>query len=146
MLLGAYNLLEKEETGVVQREVNEIHVHPDWKVYNDNYDADISIFVLNENVVFTNYIRPVCMPDDDIVNNDVTGSIVGWGLTESGAKANLEYPKQAFTKALNASYCLTTDPYVAFLSSIRTFCGTGGDGAPNKGIINEIFYDEIIFR
>lgn len=121
------------ERGVIQREVSDIYVHPDWKVYGDKYDADIAIFVLSRDVPFTNYVRTVCLPGNNIVFDGVKkGSIVGWGIADKG-KANLEFPRRAFTNALNASYCLTMDPYVAFLSSTRTFCGTGGDGSPNKG-------------
>lgn len=75
VLLGVYNLDSKLERGVQQRDVDQIHVHPDWKVYHEKYDADIAIFVLNNIVVFTRYIRPVCITaDDDIVHN-VRGSI-----------------------------------------------------------------------
>lgn len=75
MLLGAYNIDSKIERGVQQRDVAEIHVHPDWKVYHEKYDADIAIFVLSHTVVFTNYIRPVCIPVDDDIFHDVQGSI-----------------------------------------------------------------------
>lgn len=76
VLLGVYNLDVKIERGTQQRDVEEIHVHPDWKVFNEKYDADIAIFVLSEIVDFTKYIRPICMPDDD-PPIDATGSIVG---------------------------------------------------------------------
>lgn len=75
VLLGAYNIDSKVERGVQQRDVVEIHVHPDWKVYHDRYDADIAVFVLRYNVVFTNYIRAVCIPEDDDVFHDAKGSI-----------------------------------------------------------------------
>lgn len=51
-------------------------MHPDWKIFNEKYDADIAIFVLSDNVEFTKYIRPICMPEDD-VEIDTMGSIVG---------------------------------------------------------------------
>lgn len=131
MLLGAYNLSIRER-GAIQRDVAYIYVHPDWKVYSDKYNADIAIFVLSKTVQFTNYIRPVCMPPEDVVDHSAKGSIVGWGIADKG-KVNLEFPRRAFTYALNASYCFQMDPYLAFLSSTRTFCGSGGDGSPNKG-------------
>lgn len=131
MILGAYNLSIRER-GVIQSDVSAIYVHPDWKVYGDKYDADIAIFTLSRIVQFTNYIQPVCMPAQNSVVSGSRGSIVGWGISDKG-KSNLEFPRRAFTNALNASYCLTSDPYIAFLSSTRTFCATGGDGSPNKG-------------
>lgn len=73
--LGAYNLDSKIERGVQQKDVIEIHVHPDWKVYHDKYDADIAIFVLSTSIFFTNYIRPVCIPEDNEPFAGVKGSI-----------------------------------------------------------------------
>lgn len=133
VLLGAHNLTSTFEKGVKRHDVNEIHVHPDWNAFSQSYDADIAILVLSEFVTFTNYIRPVCMPTDDDIIDGATGSIVGWGLTENRTRAHLEYPKQTLTNALNASYCLTTDSYVAIFSSKRSFCGGEGDGSPKKG-------------
>lgn len=76
VLLGAYNLDVKIERGVQQRYVEEIYVHPDWKPFNEKYDADLAILALSEIVEFTTYIRPICMPDDD-PPIDAMGSIVG---------------------------------------------------------------------
>lgn len=76
MLLGAYNLDVKIERGVQQRYVEQIFVHPDWKAFNDKYDSDIAVFLLNDIVDYTQYIRPICLPDDD-VPVDAIGSIVG---------------------------------------------------------------------
>lgn len=85
--LGAYNLTNIRETGAVNRNVSEIIVHPDWEVYEDDYDADIAILVLSDHVPYTNYIRPVCLPfeDDatDISAVDVDGYVVGWGLPDN---------------------------------------------------------------
>lgn len=76
VLLGVYNLDVKIERGTQQRDVEEIYLHPDWKAFNDRYDADIAIFVLSDIVEFTKYIRPICISDDDLPI-DAIGSIVG---------------------------------------------------------------------
>ncbi|KAJ6648828.1 Serine protease gd [Pseudolycoriella hygida] len=131
VLLGAYNIDSKLERGVEQRDVAQIYIHPDWKVYHEKYDADIAIFLLGDSIVFTNYIRPVCLPTDDQPFNDVKGSIVGWGLAKNTTKRE-SIPRHAFTNALNDSYCYTTEEFIAAFSSTRTFCG-GGDGSPNRG-------------
>lgn len=133
VLLGAYNLSAINETGVLRSKLHEIYVHPDWKANKVNYDADIAILVLIETVKFSNQIRPVCMPTNDVIIDGVNGSIVGWGLTENGTNDHLQYPRRAQTNALNSVYCLTTDPELAYLLSTRSFCGSGGDGGPNKG-------------
>lgn len=76
VLLGAYNLDLKVESGAQQKDVNEIYVHPDWSAVSIKYDADLAILVLKEIVEFTRYIRPICMPDD-YPPVDVKGSVVG---------------------------------------------------------------------
>lgn len=76
VLLGAYNLDQKVERGVQQRDVEEIYLHPDWRAFSEKYDADLAILVLHRIVEFTNFIRPICMPDDD-PPVDTLGSIVG---------------------------------------------------------------------
>lgn len=122
----------KNETGTLRIKVNEVYVHPDWKDYELNYDADIAILDLSETVTFSNQIRPICVPSDDVITDGVRGSIVGWGLTENGSDNHLKYPRHAYTNALNASYCLTADPELAYLSSTRSFCGRGKEGGPNQ--------------
>ncbi|XP_037039164.1 prostasin-like [Bradysia coprophila] len=132
VLLGAYNLDLKIERGIEQRDVEAIYLHPDWRAFSDQYDADLAILVLSRIVEFTKYIRPICMPADDLPI-DTPGSIVGWGLSERSTDNHPEsIPLHAYTKALNDSYCYTTQQFLALFSSTRVFCG-GGEGSPNKG-------------
>ncbi|XP_037043063.1 insulin-like growth factor-binding protein complex acid labile subunit [Bradysia coprophila] len=128
--LGAYNLTAVNESGVVNRNVTQIHMHPDWSVLEEKYDADIAILVLNENVTFSSNIRPVCLPTDDVNIEEVKGMVVGWGVTENGTAEGI--PRQTETMALNDSYCYRTDNVIARYSSERSFCGVG-NGTPNKG-------------
>lgn len=132
--LGAHNLTVKDEKGVVQSNITEIHVHPDWDANNDNYDADLAILELSANVVFTDYIRPICLPEWDAYVDgatvDIGGVIVGWGLDQN--KIHEEIPKETDIQALNDSYCYRSNVGIVSLSSARTFCGIGV-GTPNRG-------------
>lgn len=128
--LGAHNITAKSELGMVERNVTAIHVHPQWDVYENEYDSDIAILVLNDKVMFTNFIQPVCMPGD-VALDGVVGPIVGWGITNNGTIAVT--PQYTVTKILNASYCYKKDPPIISFSSSNTFCGGEGDGTPNKG-------------
>ncbi|XP_037027728.1 uncharacterized protein LOC119068294 [Bradysia coprophila] len=132
VLLGAYNLDLKIESGAQQKDVNEIYVHPDWSAFSIKYDADLAILVLNETVVFTRYIHPICMPVDD-PPIDVKGSVVGWGLTENSTMRPSSHLRLTTTKILNDSYCYTTKPKFAFVSSTRVFCSDGESGSPSRG-------------
>lgn len=65
-------------------DVSKIHVHHDWDLYSENFDADIAILVLSQVITFNFYIQPICLPDDDVTTDDVEGRIVGWGYAENG--------------------------------------------------------------
>lgn len=136
--LGAYNLTIKNERGVILRNVTDIHIHSEWDVFEDQneaYDADIAILVLSDSVVFNNYIRPICLPNDsDNIDGgtiNITGVIVGWGLSENATHEQI--PRQAFIKTLNDSYCYRRHHGIVSLASARTFCGAYGDGTPGQG-------------
>lgn len=135
MHLGAYDLSSKNEEGAVTRSVSKIDVHPDWNVYKKKFDADIAILTLSENVTFSDFIQPVCIPANDTAIDDapinVKGFIIGWAL--EGNQTHAEIPRHAHTKVLNASYCLTTDPHLAQFASQRTFCGENDNISPNLG-------------
>lgn len=133
--LGAYNITEENETGAVQRNVSNIYVNPDWKPYGDKYDADLAILVLSENVTFSLFIQPICVPANDVVIDgaviDLRGTVIGWGLGES--KTHEEIPKEIVARALTNSLCYRTDPGIIQSLSHRSFCPQGEDGSPNKG-------------
>lgn len=118
--------------------VTKIFTHPDWNVYDDAYDADVAVLLLNETINFTNYIQKVSLPADDLSIDsdtiDVIGTSVGWGLAES--KTPEEIPMQAEIQTMNNSYCYLSDPGVLTLSSRRTICGKGNEYAKGKGTPN----------
>lgn len=138
MKLGAFNLTIKNEEGAVWMNVTKIFTHPDWNVYDDAYDADVAVLLLNETINFTNYIQKVSLPADDLSIDsdtiDVIGTSVGWGLAES--KTPEEIPMQAEIQTMNNSYCYLSDPGVLTLSSRRTICGKGNEYAKGKGTPN----------
>ncbi|XP_062854219.1 transmembrane protease serine 9-like [Trichomycterus rosablanca] len=67
----------------ISRGVIEVIKHPN---YNDiTKDNDITLLLLDAPVVFTDYIRPVCLPSDQSVFTAGTRCwITGWGDIESG--------------------------------------------------------------
>lgn len=142
MHLGTHNLTATTENGIIQANVTEIYINPDWDPYDDRYDADLAILALNHNIIFTALIRPVCMPSDSVkidgATIDISGTIVGWGFTKNNIIN--EMPRQALVTALNDSYCYSIDNFMALYTSNRTFCGGFGDGNPNYGDSGGGFY------
>lgn len=109
--LGAYNLTDRSESDAVNRSVMQILIHPDWNVNEENYDGDIAILVLTENITFSNHIRPVCMPPVDYFLDGLPGTVVGWGKTENGTAEDI--PRKIEVNALNDTYCYETSDGIA---------------------------------
>lgn len=126
-MLGRYNLDNAVEPGFVQKEVAKIVTHHDWTFEEGQWDADISVLILDSTVPFNDYIRPVCIPTnpEEMKKHD-HGYVVGWGKTETKAVANT--PSQVKVRNVNENVCLRQDPAFRLISSERTF-GAGGKGA-----------------
>lgn len=134
MLLGAYGLTTNSSSATKHINVSEIHVHPDWKEFSEaRYDADIAIILLNDSVIFTNFIQPVCMPRDDDVTDAARGFIVGWDVEE-------QTPKQSVITTFNNLFCYTTNSQVILPLSTRMFCGIGEAGTPIRYVSGGGFF------
>lgn len=133
VLLGAYDIMSKNEMEVQQRDVQEIHIHPEWNVFSYRYDANLAILLLSEKVLFTDYVRPVCIPAYDSVIDNLRGSVVGWGLALTGMKQSTAVLQRSSVSSLDNNYCIRIDPDTAFILSPRTFCGRNDDGFVSIG-------------
>lgn len=135
--LGAFNLTNTNETGVIQRNVSKIFIHPDWDSFERRFDADVAILVLSENVTFNNNIQPVCIPTTGF-NGNMVGTVVGYSFRK-GDEIHAEIPRRVVVRAVSSAHCFRQDDAVRPYSSDRTFCG-GTIG------ICIYFYIKTIFR
>ncbi|XP_072395725.1 phenoloxidase-activating factor 1-like [Diabrotica undecimpunctata] len=65
--------------------IESLSFHEDYDANNKISSNDIAIIKLNQTVEYTDFIRPICLPDSDkeIKRNDQL-QMAGWGLTEHG--------------------------------------------------------------
>lgn len=131
-----HNLSAKNDVGVVRANIEEIRVHPDWDPYfSSDFNADLALLVLSENVSFSRTIRPVCLPADSTNPSsetiDLKGTVIGWGLTDANNSGNIQ--RQASITAVNDTFCYHKDEAVTSFSSNYTFCGGFGNGYPSLG-------------
>lgn len=127
VLLGVYNISMATEVGRVTSTVRSINVHQHWNTNVQTYDGDIAVLELTDEIKFNNYIRPICIADEDSpIVRARNGTVVGFGKTRNGQISNvakkLEIPILDFTKCVKES-----SDFESFASA-RTFCGGSADG------------------
>lgn len=72
-------------SAVVKKYLKRIIPHPNYNPYT--FDNDIALMELDSPVMFTDYIRPICLPaaqHDFPMGNTVW--ITGWGATREGGE------------------------------------------------------------
>lgn len=128
--LGRYDIFDWAETNYVPTDFSQVNVHRDYKGRDLSFDSDIAILVMKETVTYTRFIQPICLwtfsSSVDVIVGE-RGTLVGWGRTETGDIATkakvLEVP------IVSESECLRADPSFAHITSNRTFCAGGRNGA-----------------
>lgn len=128
VLLGAQKINKSNEIGRVTVEVSKILVHSSWNPQIDRYNGDIAVLILEQNVAFSNYIQPVCLPKIGVkMKNLNDGVIVGFGKSESSVSHENE-PSKASTPIQDAVKCFSKFPKLAGIAAHKTFCGGNANG------------------
>lgn len=65
--------------------ISEIIIHPNFK--KPSFYNNIALYRLEKDVVFSSYIRPICLNTDKLLKPSVATAI-GWGITEIGSFHN----------------------------------------------------------
>lgn len=132
MLFGAYDLNDLFQTGALSSSPIEIFIHPDWNPFNKRYDADIAALVVEDDIPYTKFIRPICLsPVEQNVNE---GYVTGWGESEDKTKEHENLPKQIKIPILANENCIFESPEFSKIASVRTFCGGSRDNiGPCRG-------------
>lgn len=120
LVLGKHNIRTWLKHSQI-RDVQEIHVHPEYK---QPADGDIAIMEMTSPVQFTSTIRPVCLWNEDVNVNNIfgqTGRVLGWGKDENN-KEFVEDARQLEIPVATNEKCLRSDIGFLTLTSERTFC------------------------
>ncbi len=92
----------------IERKIRDISTHPDfYKKTGASYN-DVAVLTLDKAVVFSDNIRPVCLPETAVEKADhLTGSAVsvsGWGITSVRTTEPSEVLKTAHVQIYNQRY------------------------------------------
>lgn len=126
---GRFDLSVENEIGSRNSLIFDIVIHADWRYDHHKYDADLSILVLEETVKFSDFIQPICLPKQS--NDEVTGTgtVVGWGKSETSGDSSDTTQMKLQIPTIDPAVCYPTFPALAKYSSNRMFCG----GYDNQG-------------
>lgn len=73
--------------------VENVIAHPNYKPNSKNQENDIALIRLNRNIIFTDWIKPICLPVEPRLRNanyDGVGlQVLGWGFTSSARDGEL---------------------------------------------------------
>lgn len=67
--------------------IENVIAHSNYKPNSKNQEYDIALIRLNRNIIYTNWIKPICLPVESRLRNmnyDGTAvQVLGWGFTSS---------------------------------------------------------------
>ena len=126
-VIGVHNISDLVEVSSATHKVWQVIIHDSWDYNSDEYDADISLVVLETEVDLSDRFKVgiVCLPPASKKKFMGTGTVVGWGFSEV-SEANHEYfdstPNEVDLSAVTRLQCEKTGYDLIIASSERTFC------------------------
>lgn len=121
IILGLRNLNDTTEPGRKELSAKKVVIHPNWdRNFNVNYDGDIAIITLTEDVTFSRYIRPICIPDESVVSI-TSGQTSSWGFFDESQTVS-EIPLRKVIDFFEHEECLDREPILIALIWRQSFC------------------------
>jgi secreted trypsin-like serine protease len=98
LIAGAHNLSSTTETAMRQlRTIKQIFFHPQYNSLT--IENNIAVLRVNTSFIFTKYVQPACLSDDEIQsNNEVI--VISWGGEQLRGTSN-KILKQIYTTVVN---------------------------------------------
>jgi hypothetical protein len=111
-----------------------IIIHEDWNTEVDSYDADIALLLLEDELTFTKFIKPICLWENFDLPFADEGIIAGWGKHLIEGDDNEKVPRQLKVPIVGQEDCIIGNIGLTTLASKRTFCGgSRGSAGPCNG-------------
>lgn len=127
-LLGKVNLAA-EESGSFNATISELIPHWNWDPMVVRGEADIGIAVLRTKVEYSQYIKPICLFNENsnrLYGN--FGTISGWGATEKNPKNTNDVALETDVEIAGVFKCLLKHAELLAISTETGLCGINGDG------------------
>lgn len=101
--LGEHDVSLEGEDDVQEMKVEKVLTHPDYQ--GRITENDIALIKLDKSVIFSNFVRPICLPREDI---DLTGSTAwstGWGNSNLAGQRNKNILQEIVQEVLGNEEC-----------------------------------------
>ncbi|XP_070509695.1 CLIP domain-containing serine protease B4-like [Chironomus tepperi] len=116
----------------VEIEIENIIVHEDYNASSRMRYNDIALIKLKENVTFSSYIKPICLPIDDFVRNmNMTGhhvEVAGFGLTNLASRTSSVRKMKLGLKINPQRYCEEIYARYDVVLNSKQICAGGEKG------------------
>lgn len=120
VILGAHDFTDQFEEGRVSSGVKESKIHDSWNPSVIEFGGDVAILKLSNLVTFSEYIRPVCMPDVKITQISI-GILAGWGYYDNSGTVSSE-PRKVELDIISDGQCFREDQRLVAISTNEMFC------------------------
>lgn len=122
-------------------------MHNKWQTENRNYDADIALITVKNEVSESLYVKPILLPnrtETESLLKITEGFVVGWGRDSSTNRSHETIPKELQLPIQTDSVCLRSNIAYTRITSERTFCAGSQDGkGPCTGDSGSGFFVEL---
>lgn len=140
IFLGAHKIRQLVEPGKATFAVEEIHIHDNWNPHTAEYDGDIAVIKLTEKVFFNTYIRPVCLPNEQVLSI-FNGTVVGWGVHDD-TDITSNFPRKLEMSILDRFECVKKKPKLLPIFASTMFCAGKDEAGVCGGDSGSGFYVE----
>lgn len=100
--------------------ISHYKIHPDWNPFGEDYDADIAILFLKNKLIFSQTLRPICLPSEESKINYETKKL----LISPERRKNrfLGTNKILKLSVIENRECAQYSMYISKILGIRSFC------------------------
>ena len=121
LVFGAFDIENHHEPGRIIKSVSEIFVHENWNSYTKRFNDDIAVLVLEEDIQFSIFIRPICISDR--IRHVEVGTVAGWGKTALSSSYHEKFPTQINVSMVQSNEeCYEQENDLAPIGSRNSFC------------------------
>lgn len=126
IVLGLLELYKIEELGREDFSVKQILTHPNWDSSTPtSFDGDIAIIILAQNVRFTRQIRPICLPNDRVLDT-LIGEIASWAKFDKTKEMSTK-PRRKAIQMIRNRVCFKKQPQLKLIKWEESFCAGSDD-------------------